>query len=119
MSTRRMPGFNSKVLWEVDSLWPQCCPPVTDDGRLLATVGVEEQPVGPVRVRSEGERWPGPANIWRQGPHDGVVASEAVAVVVVVDYGDFNGHSVEVDHAVNHAGGLGCRNTCKKTPMWL
>lgn len=32
-------------------------------------------------------------------------------MVVVVDYGDFDGHAVEVDHAVDHTGGLGCRNT--------
>lgn len=31
-------------------------------------------------------------------------------MVVVVDYGDFDGHAVEVDHAIDHAGGLCCRN---------
>lgn len=96
---------------EVDSLWPQCRPAITDDGGFLATVGVEEQPVGPLCVWSEGKGRPGPPDVRRQSPHDGVVASEAVAVVVVVDYGDFNSHAVEVDHPVDHAGGLGCRNT--------
>ncbi len=109
-----MPVINSGATWEMHSLWPQRRPAVTDDGGLLATVGVEEQSVGPLRVRSEGERWPGPADIRRQSPHDGVVASEAVTVVVVVDYGDFDSHAVEVDHAVDHAGGLGCRNTWER-----
>ncbi len=99
-----------------DSLRPQRCPAVADDGGLLPTVGVEEQPVGRLCVWSEGERWPGPAHIWRQSPHDGVVASESVTVVVVVDYGDFDGHAVEVDHAVDHAGSLGSCYTCGKPP---
>ena len=32
-------------------------------------------------------------------------------MVVVVDDSDLDGHAVEVDHAVDHAGGLGCRDT--------
>lgn len=77
---------------------------------------MEEEPVGPLCVWSEGERRPGSAHIRRQSPHDGVVASEAVTVVVVVDYGDFDGHAVEVNHTVDHTGGLGCRNTWGMTP---
>lgn len=65
VNDERMPGINSGATFEVDSLWPQRRPAVTDDGGLLATVGVEEQSVGPLRVRSEGERWPGPADIGR------------------------------------------------------
>lgn len=95
----------------MDSLRPQRRPAVTDNGRLLAAVGVEEQPVRPLCVWSEGQRWPGSADVRGQSPHDGVVASEAVAVVVVVDYGDFDRHAVEIDHAVDHAGGLGGCNT--------
>lgn len=91
----------------MDSLRPQRRPAVAYDGGLLTTVGVKEQAVGPLRVGSEGERRPGSSDVGRQSPHDGVVASEAVAVVVVVDYGHFDGHAVEVDHAVDHAGGLG------------
>lgn len=91
-----------------DSLRPQRRSPVTDYGSLLSTVGVEEQPVGPLCVWSEGERCPGPADVWRQSPHDGVVASEALAVVVVVDNSDLDGHAVEVDHTVDHSWGLGC-----------
>ena len=75
---------------------------------------MEEQSVGPLRVWSEGKSWPGPADIGRKSPHDGVVASEAVTVVVVVDYGDFDRHAVEIDHAVDHAGGLGCCNTLER-----
>lgn len=71
---------------------------------------MEEQPVGPLRVRGEGERGPGPAHVRRQGPHDGVVASQTVAVVVVVDDRHLDGHAVEVDHAVNDAWRLRCRN---------
>ena len=55
----------SGASWELDSLWPQRRPAVTNDGGFLATVGVEEQPVGPLCVRREGERWPGPADIRR------------------------------------------------------
>jgi len=94
-----------------DSLRPQRCPAVADDGGLLATVGMEEQPVGPLRVRSEGKSRPGPADVRRQRPHDGVIASEAFGVVVVVHDGDFDRHAVEVDHAVDHVGGLGCSDT--------
>lgn len=93
-----------------DSLRPQRRSPVADDGGFLTAVGVEEQPVGPVRVRGEGQGGPGPAHVRRQRPHDGVVASEAVAVVVVVDYSDLDGHAVEVYHAVDDARRLGCRN---------
>lgn len=39
---------------QADSLRPQRRSPVTDYGSLLSTVGVEEQPVGPLCVRSEG-----------------------------------------------------------------
>lgn len=99
------------VMREVDSLRPQCCPALADDGGLLAAVAVEEQSVGPLRVRREGESRPGPAHVRRQSPHDGVVAPEPLAVVVVVHYGDFDGHAVEVDHAVDHGRRLGCRDT--------
>lgn len=92
----------------MDSLRPQRCPAVPDDGGLLTTVGVEEQALRPLGVWGDGERWPGPTDIRRQSPHDGVVASEAVTVVVVVDYGDFDRHAVQVDHTVDHAGGLSC-----------
>ena len=37
-------------------------------------------------------------------------------MVVVVDYGDFDSHAIEVNHSIDHAGGLGCRNTWRKTP---
>lgn len=57
--------INSGATWELDSLWPQRRPAITDDGRFLATVGVEEQPVRPLCVWSEGERRPGPADIRR------------------------------------------------------
>lgn len=87
----------------MDPLRPQRRPPVADDGGFLTAVGVEEQPVGPLRVRGEGEGGAGPAHVGRQRPHDGVVASQPVAVVVVVHDGDLDGHAVEVDHAVNHA----------------
>lgn len=92
----------------MDSLRPQRRPAVADDGGLLATVGVKEQAVGPLRVRGDGESRPWSANVGRQRSHDGVVASEAVAVIVVVDYRDLDGHAVEVDHAVDHVGGLSC-----------
>lgn len=92
----------------MNSLRPQCCPPVTDDSSFLTAVGVEEQPVRSLCVWGERERRPWSANIGRQSPHDGVVASEAVAVVVVVDYSDLDGHAVEVNHAVNNAWGLCC-----------
>jgi len=98
----------------VDSLRPQRRPAVTDDSSLLATVGVKEQAVMPLCVWSDRERWPGSADIRRQGPHDGIVASEAVAVVVVVDYGDFDGHAVEVHHSVDHGRGLCCCDTWEK-----
>lgn len=56
-----------KVLYEffteVDSLWPQRCPAVADDGGLLATVGVEQQAVGPLWVRGEGESRPGSTDV--------------------------------------------------------
>ncbi|TNN67932.1 hypothetical protein EYF80_021901 [Liparis tanakae] len=94
-----------------DSLRPQRCPAVADDGGLLATVRMEEQPVGPLRVRSEGQSRPGPPDIRGQRPHDGVIASEAFRVVVVVHDGDLDRHAVEVDHAVDHVGGLGCGHT--------
>lgn len=92
------------------SLRPQRCPPVTNDGSFLTAVGVEEQPVRPLCIWGEGERRPWSANIGRQRPHDGVVASEAVAVIVVVDYSDLDGHAVEVNHAVDNAWRLCCCN---------
>lgn len=95
----------------MDSLWPQRCPAVTDDGSLLAAVGVEEQALRSLSVWSEGQSWPGPSDIRRQSPHDGIVASEAVTVVVVVDYGDFDSHAVQVNHTIDHTRGLGCSNT--------
>lgn len=85
-------------------------PAFTDDGRLLPTVGVEEEAVGSVGVRREGEGGPGATNVWRQRPHDGVVATEAVAVVVIVDDGHLDRHAVEVDHAVDHGRCLGRRH---------
>lgn len=94
----------------MDSLWAQRCPAITNDGSLLTTVGVKEQTVRRLRLGGKRERWPGPTDVRRQSPHDGIVASEAVAVVVVVDDGDFDGHAVEVHHSVDDAGGLGCRH---------
>lgn len=88
------------------SLWPQRRPAVADDGGLLPAVGVEEQPVGSVALRSERQRRSRSSHVWRQSSHDGVVASEAVAVIVVVHDGDLDGHAIEVDHAVDHGGGL-------------
>lgn len=32
-------------------------------------------------------------------------------MVVVVDYGDFDGHTIKVDHTVDNSRGLGCSNT--------
>lgn len=92
------------------SLWSQRRPAVADDGSFLAAVGVEEQPVGAVGLRRERQRRPRSTHVWRKSPHDGVVASEAVAVVVVVHDGDLDRHAVEVDHAVDNSGGLRRRN---------
>lgn len=93
------------------SLRSQRRPALTDDGGLLTTVVVKEQTVDPLRVWSEGERWPRTTHIGGQRPHDGVVASEAITVIVVVNDGDFHGHAVEVNHAVDHTGRLSCCNT--------
>lgn len=75
---------------------------------------MKEQTVGQLCVRGDGESCPGSAHVGGQRSHDGVVASEAVAVIVVVDYRDFDSHAVEVDHAVNHVGGLSCCDAWEK-----
>lgn len=67
---------------------------------------MKQQALGPVWVRVEGQRRPRPTDVRRQSPHDGVVASEPVTVVVVVNDGDFDGHAIQVNHAVDHGGGL-------------
>ena len=68
---------------------------------------MKEEAVGSVGVRREGVGRPGATNVWRQRPHDGVVAAEAVAVVVIVDDGHLDSHAVEVDHGVDYGGRLG------------
>lgn len=98
------------VVKSVNLLWPQRCPTVADNGGLLATVGVKEEPVGPIYFWCEGQSRSGSAHVWRESPHDGIVASEAVAVVVVVHYGDFDSHAIEIHHTIDHARGLRCRN---------
>lgn len=75
---------------------------------------MKEQTVGQLCVRGDGESCPGSAHVGGQRSHDGVVASEAVAVIVIVDYCDFDSHAVEVDHAVNHVGGLSCCDAWEK-----
>ena len=89
-----------------DSLRSKGGPAVADDGRLLATVGVEEQAVSPLGVRGQGEDGPWPAHVRREGPHDGVVSPQPVAVVVIVHDGDLYRHAVEIDHTIDHAGRL-------------
>lgn len=85
-------------------------PAFTDDGRLLPTVGVEEEAVSGVRVGGEGEGGPGAAHVGGQRPHYGVVATQPVAVVVIVDDGHLDRHAVEVNHSVDHGRCLGRRH---------
>lgn len=86
------------------------------DGRLLATVRMEEQAFRFCLGRRGSTT---KSTLGGQSPQDGIVPAETVTVVIIMDYGNFHSHSIQVHYAIYNwwcqRSSYACRIECKKS----
>lgn len=83
----------------ISGMGPQSGASLVGDGRLLATVRVEEQAFRLCRGCRGGTT---KGTLGGQRPQDGIVPAETVTVVIIMDYGHFHSHSIQVYHTIDY-----------------
>lgn len=73
---------------------------------------MEEKAIRYIGLGCQGQGGTRAAHVGGQCPHDGVVPSQTVAVVMIVDDGDLHRHAVEVYYPVDHCWRLGSCHAC-------
>lgn len=97
-------------------LGPQGSASLVGDGCLLATVRMEEQAF---RFCLGCRGSTAKSTLRGQSPQDGIVPAETVTVVIIMDYGNFHSHSIQVYYAIYNWwcqwSSYTCRTECMKS----